>query len=67
MTLALWKQRSDVLICLLIQTLLMVIGQSLQGLQGLQGLQLSNASKTTQAQPTGSSLNNLNSNDQRAH
>ena len=47
MTLALWKQRSDVLICLLIQTLLMVIGQSLQGLQ------LSNASKTTQAQPTG--------------
>ena len=64
MTLALWKQRSDVLICLLIQTLLMVIGQSLQGLQGLQ---LSNASKTTQAQPTGSSLNNLNSNDQRAH
>ena len=61
MTLALWKQRSDVLICLLIQTLLMVIGQSLQGLQ------LSNASKTTQAQPTGSSLNNLNSNDQRAN
>ena len=61
MRLALWKQRSDVLIYLLIQTLLMVIGQSLQGLQ------LSNASKTTQAQPTGSSLNNLNSNDQRAH
>ena len=61
MTLALWKQRSDVLIYLLIQTLLMVIGQSLQGLQ------LRNASKTTQAQPTGSSLNNLNSNDQRAH
>ena len=61
MTFALWRQRSDVLICLLIQTLLMVIGQSLQGLQ------LRNGSQTTQAQPTGSTLNNLNSNDQRAH
>ena len=33
MTSALWRQRSDVLICLLIQTMLIVIGLSLQSLQ----------------------------------
>ena len=60
MTSALWRQRSDVLICLLIQTLLIVIGQSLQGLQ------LRHGSKTPQAQPTVSTLHNLNNNDQQA-
>ena len=59
MTSALWKQRSDVLICLLIQSLLIVIGQSLQGLQ------LRLGGETTQAQPTVSTLDNLNNNDQK--
>ena len=58
MTSALWRQRSDVLICLLIQTLLIVIGQ------GLQGQPLRDANKTMQAQPTVSFPQNLN-NDQR--
>jgi len=60
MTSALWRQRSDVLICLLIQTLLIVIGQSLQGLQ------LRHGSKTTQTQPTVSTLHNLNNNAEQA-
>ena len=59
MTSALWKQRSDVLICLLIQSLLIVIGQSLQGLQ------LRLGGETTQPQPTVSTLDNLNNNDQQ--
>ncbi len=59
MTSALWKQRSDVLICLLIHSLLIVTGQSLQGLQRRLG------GETTQAQPTVSTLDNLNNNDQQ--
>ena len=59
MTSALWRQRSDVLICLLIQALLIVIGQ------GLQGQPLRDANKTMQAQPTVSFPQNLNNNDQR--
>ena len=59
MTSAFWRQRSDVLICLLIQTLLIVVGQSLQVLL------LSNEIKPAKGKPAVQSLPNLNINDQQ--